>query len=136
MKKFFTFTLIVLSVAACSHHRDVRPGAKGVHTVIVQSDTKSGGAEYALDQAEDFCDDQDKRHYIISEKVHYEGSMDEESYRSSKSLANAAKVGGTAANIFGGHRESNLGGIAAVGGIAGDAYLGDPYRVKMTFKCK
>ncbi len=38
--------------------------------------------------------------------------------------------------VFGGQRESNLGGIVGLGGAAADAAIGNGYTVEMKFKCK
>lgn len=136
MKHLVILGSLVTLTAACSHYRDVRPGPKGVHKVVVSSDTRGDAAAGAIDQAENYCDESEKRHVIISEKTEFKGSGSESDYKKNKSLSNAAKYGGMAAGIFGGGHVDDLGGVAYVGGVAGDAYLGDPYETTMKFRCK
>lgn len=37
MKRIFLIASI-LSLASCAHHRDVRPGANGVHRVVIPTE--------------------------------------------------------------------------------------------------
>lgn len=121
---------------ACSHYDQVRPGPKGLHKVVLRGDTRSNVESDALDQTENYCDEFDKKPVIISEKTTFKGKGSEEDYLDKKGLADAARVGGGAASLFGDSTVKSLGGTAFVGGVAGSAYLGKPYLTVMKFRCK
>lgn len=122
-------------IFSCAHHRDVRPGADGIHRVVIQTSDKSEGARQAIAQANNYCEEYKKHPAFIDEKQAYTGDMDEQKYNTGKKLSKAAKVVGGAAWVFGGRNESNAGGVVGLGGAAADAALGDGYTVTMSFKC-
>lgn len=125
---FFTF--------GCAHHRDVRPGIDGIHRVAIPTPDKDQGSRQAIDQANDYCETFHKSAAFIDEKTSYKGDIAEDSYNSGKKMTKVAKVVGSAAYVFGGQNEHNLGGIVGLGGVAGDAALGNGYLIEMTFKCQ
>ena len=133
-KALFVFGILLLS--ACAHHRDVRPGADGIHRVVVQTDDKEQGSRNAISQANHFCE-QSKRHAaFIEENQKYTGSMDESTYKTSKALSKAASAAGGTVYVMGGKKESNLGGIVGAGGAIAHGALGNEYKVEMKFKCQ
>lgn len=134
--KLFLFCLSLLFLASCAHHRDVRPGADGVHRVVVSTDDKEEGSRSAISQANHYCAESKRSAVFIEEKQDYVGDMSESSYQTGKRMGNVAKVVGGTTRVFGGEKESNLGGIVGLGGVATDAALGKGYAVTMRFKCQ
>lgn len=124
-----------LVVSACAHHRDVRPG-EDVHRVVVQTDDAEEGARSAIEQANHFCKERKQYAVFVQEDKKYTGDMDEQTYKNTKRAATVAKTVGGGVWVFGGQRESALGGLAGLGGAAADAVAGKGYTVEMKFKCK
>ncbi len=133
--------LVLISFAiffiGCAHHQDVRPGADGVHRVVVSTDDKEAGSRDAIAQAEHFCEKRGGKYpAFINEEDKYVGDMDEKTYKKSKTAAKVAKAAGSALWVFGGKNESNAGGIVGLGGGIADQALGKGYKVEMKFKCQ
>lgn len=124
------------ALAACAHHRDVRPGEGGLNSVDLKVEDKGDGYRDAMDQAEHYCDKREERPIIVSEDTQYVGSMDEQSYKTGRTVAKVAQVAGGAGYIFGGESERRAGGVVGLGGLVGDAALGQGYRYSMKFRCK
>lgn len=135
MKKIILVLGIVL-LASCAHHKDVRPGADGIHKVIVTSEDTEKGSRNAIDQANHFCKESDKYAAFINEDKKYTGSMSEEDYKKGKTISKVAQAAGGAVYVFGGRQEKTLGGIVGMGGAIGDQALGKGYTVEMQFKCQ
>lgn len=137
MQKLSLALLMSLFVFGCAHHRDVRPGAEGVHRVVVLSEDSEEGARDALSQANHFCEKRGGlKAAIVDENKKYTGDFDEQTYKTGKAASRAAKVVGGTTHVLGGRRERNAGGVVALGGIAGDAVLGKGYTIEMRFKCQ
>ena len=115
MKKAFVLSLAVLGLASCAHHQDVRPGANGVHRVLIHTDDSEVGSQEAIRQANNYCD--------------------EKTYNQGKRISKVAQGIGGAAWVFGGKNESKAGGLVGMGGAVGDQALGKGYTVEMKFKC-
>lgn len=120
----------------CAHHRDVRPGADGIHRVVIQTDDQEEGQRDAIRQANHYCAQTKKEAAFINEDNKYTGDMDEKTYKNAKRATTVAKTVGGAVWALGGKRESGLGGVVGLGGVAGDAALGKGYTVEMKFKCQ
>ncbi len=123
-------------VAACAHHRDVRPGAEGVHRVIVQTEETSDGSRDAISQANHYCKEYNKSAVILDEGAKYSGSMSESDYKTAKTAAKVAQAVGGAGYVFGGKNERSAGGIIGLGGGIADQAIGKGYTVDMKFKCQ
>lgn len=142
MKKIFkiitnaSVLLTGLFLAGCAHHRDVRPGADGLHRVLIHTDNKEEAGQDVVRQARHYCEEQGKHAGIVEEKNNYVGSMKEQDYKNAKTGAKVAQAVGSAGWVFGGQRESTVGGIVGLGGGIADAALGKGYTVEMTFKCQ
>lgn len=135
MKKVGLLSLFLL--AACAHHRDVRPGADGIHRVVIKTESKDEGARQAMSQAEHFCEEKYKKGYaVVGENSKFTGSMDEESYNKAKTISKVASASGGALMAFGGRKEKNVGGVMAVGGGIANSALGAGYTFEMRFKCQ
>lgn len=128
--------LVLLSAAGCAHHRDVRPGADGIHRVQVQSEDTEAGSRDAIAQANDYCKEKKKEAVFVTEDKKYTGDMDEETYKTGKRIANVAKGVGAGVFVFGGRTERKAGTAAGIGGGIGDNVLGKGYTVDMKFKCQ
>ena len=133
-KALFAFAILLLS--ACAHHRDVRPGADGLHRVVVTTDDKEAGARNAISQANHYCEQSKKSAAFVEEDSKYTGSMDEGSYKTAKALSKAATAAGGSVYVMGAKKESNIGGIVGTGGAIANSALGNEYKVEMKFKCQ
>ena len=112
----------------CAHYPDVRPGEEE-HKVVVSEDTEAAGFKNAMNQAKDYCSDAhgDKKPVVVKEDKKYTGSMDEETYKTTKT---ASKVAGGLASMLGGDR------VSKAGDSASNLDLGKPYQITLVFKCK
>lgn len=139
MNRFAILMSLTLMLGACAHHRDVRPGANGIHRVSLTVDDADEGNRDAISQANNFCEERGKSAAFISEKAQYTGTMNEKDYRTAKNLSKAAQVVGGAGATYGTAKRNSgvqsVSGILGLGGIATDAALGKGYKVNMTFKC-
>jgi len=134
MKYILSLSCMVL-LASCAHHRDVRPGADGVHRVLLTAEDTESGAQEAIAQANHFCEQRGKSAAFIDENKKYTGDMKEENYKTMKTAGKVATMVGGATYVFGGKNESNLGGIVGLGGAAADVAAGKGYTIEMKFKC-
>lgn len=136
MKKLLFVSGLILLISACAHHRDVRPGADGVHRVVIATDDQEAGARDAISQANHYCKESNRSAAFVSEDKKYVGTMDEGNYKAAKAISKAATAAGGTVYAMGAKKESNIGGIVGLGGgIANDA-LGKGYNVEMKFKCQ
>ncbi len=126
---------VVIVLASCAHHKDVRPGADGIHRVIIQTTGDESEKRGAIDQANHFCKERNQYAAVITEEQKYTGQMDEKSYQNTKVAAKVLKTVGSGAYVFGGSKESNVGGIGVLAGQAADSASGNGYTVDMKFKC-
>lgn len=98
-----------LSLISCAHHRDVRPNDSGIHSVSFLTEDKTSGYQNGNSQANHFCEQRKKSAYIVKEGYKYTGTMDEETYKNTKTASKVASGVGSAAFVFGGKKESNAG---------------------------
>lgn len=134
--KMIPFYLVLLFMISCAHHRDVRPGANGVHTVIVKGPDSSGLERSAINQAEHFCQERYARHAAFhSEKTQYQGEMDEGTRKTLRQASTAAMVLGGGASVNSSTRKggSALGSLGTIGHLMTN---GDDYVVKAQFACQ
>lgn len=136
MKTIVLAFVSVLLLSSCAHHRDVRPGDDGVHRVVVQATDTEEGAREAVSQANHFCEKRKQYAVFLKEEQKYTGDMDEQTYKNARRATKVAQVAGGAAWVFGGKRESTIGGITGVGASAANAAIGEGYNVEMQFRCK
>ena len=128
-------SLLLLLLIGCAHHRDVRPGADGVHRVILVTSDTADASRSAISQANHFCKERGKAAAFIDEKSEYTGDMDEADYKKAKRISKVAKGVGGAAFVFGKKRVSDAGAVVGLGGQVADSVIGDGYTVEMNFKC-
>ncbi len=125
-----------ITLASCAHHKDVRPGADGIHRVIIQTTGDESEKRNVIDQANHFCKEQNQYAAFVTEEQKYTGQMDEKSYQNTKVVSKVLKTVGSGAYVFGGSKESNAGGIGGVlAGQAAGSAIGEGYTVDMQFKC-
>jgi hypothetical protein len=127
---------VVMTFAACAHHRDVRPGEEGINKVVLMTQEKDFEGRPALSQAEHYCETMGRRPVIVSETNQYVGSMDEGSYNNVHTGAKVAQTVGAVGHVFGGKKESDAGGVVGLGGIVAEGAIGKGYRYEMKFKCQ
>src|ERR1043165_7129111 len=88
-----------LFLVSCAHHEDVRPGANGVHRVIVRGADKAAVEHSAIEQAGYYCKESKKKSVITEESVKYTGSMDENTHNTIRRASKAVGViGGSHGN--------------------------------------
>lgn len=131
-----TILTFFLILGACAHHRDVRPGEDGLNKVVLMTQQKDFDGRDALSQAESYCETLKKRPVVVSETNQYVGSMDESTYNNVHTGAKVAQTVGAVGHVFGGEKESNVGGVVGLGGIATQGAIGNGYRYEMKFKCQ
>lgn len=136
MKKILVLLAVVSFLASCAHHRDVRPGADGVHRVVVNTEDNEEGTQEAISQANHFCEQRNLSAAFLSEDKKYTGSMKEDDYKAMKTASKVATGLGSAAYVFGGKKESTAGGIVGLGGAVAGSVAGKGYTVEMKFKCQ
>lgn len=138
-KHFSTWMLLAgasFFIGACAHHPDVRPGANGIHRVVIATDDNEEGSREAIRQANSFCEERHLSAAFIDENSQYKGDMEEGNYKMAKKASKAAKIIGGTTYALGGKTESNAGGIVGLGGVVADGVLGKGYNVEMKFKCQ
>lgn len=135
---FRTISLLVgvCCFISCAHHNDVRPGASGLHRVVIVTEDTDAGSRNAIAQANHYCKEKNKEAVFVEEDKKYTGSMDESTYKTGKTMAKVAKAAGGAAFVFGKRKASNTGGVVSLGGGIADSALGNGYTVEMKFKCQ
>jgi hypothetical protein len=134
-KLFITLALIAL-LSSCAHHKDVRAGVNGVHTVKVVVEEKSAGSRNALMQANHFCEQRQLSAAVISEEAKYTGDMDEKTYKTVKTASRAAEIiGGSTYALSKKKSKKNIGSVLGVGAAVADATAGKGYTIIMKFKC-
>ena len=129
--------LVLLTAAACAHHRDVRPGTDGINHVVVRAHDKTSAERSAISQAEDFCDESHRHPAFTEERTTYTGTMDEATRDTIQKASEAAiLIGGTGTAIGrDGTRTGSevLGGAGTVGSVMTN---GDDYTSDMKFRCQ
>ena len=136
MKLLLLSLVAVLGLVGCATFEDVRPGENGIHRVSVKTDDPEAGSRNAISQANNYCKSKKKEAVFMNENSKYTGDMDEKNYKNAKRATTVAKSVGGAVWVFGGKKESALGGLAGIGGTAADQALGKGYSVEMQFKCQ
>ncbi len=116
--------ILVLAIAACANHKDVRPGDNGMNHIVVRAGERDGAERKAIKEANHYCGSQNKHAVFVTEKTNYNGSMDE---KDRDTLHNAS----TAAMIVG--NGTPIGSMGAAGYIMSN---GKDYASEMTFKCE
>lgn len=129
---------VLLFLAACAHHRDVRPGADGLHRVLTRGPDKDEVERDAIAQANHFCSERNnKSAAFVSEGTQYTGSMSESTHKTTRNASKAATVVGSGMGIFGGQNEANAGAVVGGAGVVGNIMTGgDAYTTEMKFKCQ
>lgn len=131
-------SLLGFSAFSCAHHRDVRGGADNVHSVTVRGTEKTSTERDAISQADDYCDQWDKRAGIVTQKSGYIGTTMDENTRDTVRKASTAAillggVGSAAADEPGARRGGNV--VGAAGTVGAVMTGGENYETTMTFKC-
>ncbi len=129
--------LILALLAGCAHHPDVRPGAGGVHRVVVRAAEEQRAEQSALQQARSYCKQFEQSPAIVDESTTYEGSMDEDTRKTVRNASKAAGVVGGSMSVLGGRSERNAGNVVGGAGAVGAIMTGDDaYVTQMSFKCQ
>ncbi|UYM15414.1 hypothetical protein [Endozoicomonas euniceicola] len=138
--QFIRIIVIGSFLSGCSfwnHHQDVRPGASGTHTIILNTDDRTSGYREAKFQADNFCGKQHKTTYILSEEYHYTGTMSESDYLALKAAAKVARnVGQTVWALSKDEEGEDTGMATAAGGAIADDAIGSGYKYTVKFQCQ
>jgi hypothetical protein len=126
----------ILAAFGCAGHPDVRPGADGVHRVVVQGEDTDEASKSAIRQAQDYCKEKKMEAAFMDENKKYTGNMDESTYHTTKTVGKVAQVVGGGVWAMGGDKESPVGGLVGLGGTAARDAAGNGYTVEMRFKCQ
>lgn len=130
----FIFTTFFL--VNCAHHADVRPGADGIHSITLRSESKEGSFRDAKSQADHFCEQFKKTPVVLKEEVKYDGDMDEETYKKTKAISRGAETVGGIGYVFGDKTTSAVSGVVGLAGVGASQYAGEGYTYSMKFECK
>lgn len=137
MRTYIFILLFGFLFFGCAHHRDVRPGAEGIHHVVTRGPEKEEVEQDAIRQAEHFCKEFGKYPGFLNEGTQYTGDMDEKTHKTARKASKAAMVVGSAMNIFGGRNESGAGAVVGTAGAVGSVMTGgSAYTSDMKFKCQ
>jgi hypothetical protein len=132
--------LIFILNLGCAHHKDVRPGADGIHRFTMVTDDAEGAARKGIKEANHYCKEQGKSPAFLTEESKYTGDMPEDKYKTMKTIGKAGQIaGGTVWAVGGaaGHEAASaLGGISGIGGAVVSGIAGEGYTVEMKFKCQ
>ena len=83
--------LLLLSLVGCMPG-NVLPAADGVHSVVLLTDNKPEGAQYAKNQAKRYCKRKEKKNYFVeNQTISYVCEMDEKKYIRAKRLQRLQK---------------------------------------------
>jgi hypothetical protein len=136
MKKMIFALTSLLLLASCASHEHVRPGADGIHRVLIRGEEKESVERNAIDEANDFCKEYHKMAAFVNEETKYTGSMDESTHKTIKKASTAASVGGGMMGVMGGKKESGIGqGLFGLGAVGSAVLDHDAYTADMKFKC-
>lgn len=135
-KKILMF-LVAFVTFGCAHHRDVRPGADGIHRVVVRDSESESAERSAISQAEHFCQQYEKQYGIVNEKeTQYTGEMDESTRKTLKKASTAATVLGGGASVLGRNGVRTGGNVVGAAGTVGMIMTsGDDYIAEIRFRC-
>lgn len=135
MKSSFLL-VFVLILASCATSEHVRPGADGVHRVVIRGTDKTEVEQRAIREAKCFCDDRKLAPAFVNEDTKYTGSMDESTHKAIQKISRAAAMGGGMMGTMGGDKERSVGkgvmGAGVVGSVLQDE---EAYTADMKFKC-
>jgi len=121
----------------CAHHPDVRPGADGVHRVVVRAMSKEDAERDAISQAESYCSQTKRSVAFVEEKTNYTGNMDESTRDTVRKASKAAMVLGGAGVLVGPEGVREGGGVLGTAGTVGTIMTGGKdYLADMRFKCQ
>lgn len=135
-KKSLLGLSLLITLTSCASYEHVRPGADGVHKVVVRGVDKTEVEEQAIREAKAFCEDRNQAAAFINEESKYTGSMDERTHKTLGKISKAATVGGGMMGVMGGRKERNAGqGVFGAGVVGGVLQDGDAYTSNMSFKC-
>lgn len=135
--RFILFSLFVITFTSCAHHRDVRPGAEGTHTVVVRGGEKESAEREAISQANHYCKQFDQYAAFVNENTKYTGDMDESTRKNVRNASKAAMVVGSGMGVLGGRKERGAGAVVGGAGTVGHIMTGeDAYTSEMKFVCK
>jgi DNA-binding transcriptional regulator LsrR (DeoR family) len=114
-----TILLSIFLLVSCAHHRDVRPGSKGIHRVVVRKQNQEQAEQLAISEAQDYCSQYNKAPGFLEEKTEYKGTMNESTRDTVHKVSNAAMIlGGVGSTSR--HGQTKAGGsILGRAGVVG-----------------
>jgi hypothetical protein len=137
LKTALILVLATTSFQACSTAKvRILPGEDGINRVVSKDIEKENAEEAALKKANDFCEDQNKKMYVVKEdKTAYQGSMNENTRKAVRNGSKAAMILGGPAGVL--SRSVGVGGAVSGAGMAGYSMTSDrDYEAQFTFRCR
>ncbi|MEJ6474790.1 hypothetical protein [Pseudoalteromonas piscicida] len=136
MKKIAVSMSLVMWLAGCAHHDDVRPSTGGTHEILLFAKHRDSGSQAAMRQAKHYCKQKGLSVHVINLDVEYKGSEPESNYIEQKVATHAMEAAGMAMWIFGRNSVEDVGAAVTLGSaITSGAASSEPYDVKLNFKC-
>ncbi|NIP19291.1 MAG: hypothetical protein GWM87_14870 [Xanthomonadales bacterium] len=132
------YLLVLIAAAAilagCTASVRVMPGQHGANRVVARDIEKHGAEKAAFKAAVEYCEDRGMEAVFVSDKVRYEGSMDEDERNEIRRQSEAATVvGGILKTAH--HEDAGL--ILESAGAAGSAATsGRDYTAEVEFACR
>ena len=135
MKKKCLLVLVSIVIFGCASYDHVRPGANGIHRVVIRGEDKQSVESEAIREANNYCNEFEKMAAFTSEDTKYTGSIDESTHKTIKKASTAASVGGGMMGVLGGKKEKNVGqGLFGLGAVGSAVLDGDFLEKKLTHK--
>ena len=103
---FYLFSLILI-LSSCASSEHVRPGADGIHHVVIRGTDKTEVEQHAIREAKCFCGDRNLSPAFVNEDTKYTGSINENTHKNIQKMSKAATIGGGMMGAMGGRREQN-----------------------------
>ena len=128
--------LSLMTLASCASHTHVRPGADGIHRVVIRGLEKEKVEQLAISEAKSYCGVKNLSPAFTEEKTSYTGSMDESTHKMIGKISKAAAAGGGMIGAMGGQKEKNVGqGVFGAGVVGSTLQDEEAYTSDMRFKC-
>jgi hypothetical protein len=137
MNKSLVLSFCLLTVlSGCASYEHVRPGANGIHRVLIRGVDKTEVEQNAINEAEAYCSEKDLSPAFVDENTQYTGSIKESTHKTIRKASQAASVGGGMVGVLGGNKERNIGKGVFGAGVVGSVFQDDEaYTADMKFKC-
>ena len=133
-KQLILLTTLTATVAACTASVRVMPGPQDTNWVVARDIEKHWAEKAAHRAAVEYCEDRGSEAVFISDRVWYEGTMDEQERENIRRQSEAATVMG---GIMRGSNHDDAALALESAGAAGSAATsGRDYTAEVEFTCR